>query len=893
LKLSKIFFLIFFFVVFGQKTFAQNNIILSGNITKIDGSPLAGANIFITAKDSIRVITFSTSNGSGNYQLSLTANDLQTGLFIKVQLLGYQNEFRKLMESNLIYNFRLSETSIVLKDVTVPGGKPRIKMRGDTTTYVVKDFASEQDRTIGDVLKRMPGITVGDNGSIKFNGKSVKKLYLDGDDLLDDKYNLGTRTIPQRLVNEIQVLENHQRIKALEGKVFSDDVDINLSFKDGAALHLVGQIQGGVGAPKLYDEDANTISLKNEYKSISLLKLNNTGNQLSDDVLSLNEQQDRQDKGYTPEQRQLSVGTGSNPGLEAQRYSFNNSGLLNTANLWKLKSGMQVKAKVYYQYDRLERRYQNQTDINTPQNTVSFLESQNNRTLNQSVYGDVRVLVNRADYYLSNILIVDYNHDKENSNLVANFDPLNQLYSATGEGISNELNLMRSPKGNTLLEFYSFLTYRKAPEQLSIDSTAYPAIFGSNQLFQTVRQNVKLPTFYTNNYIIIRLLGHRVKQSYKIGASAKIQQYNSLLEGIKYPNQITVPDSAANTLQFNEFRVYTEPNYEWRSEDFRFEARLPICLQQLYFAESGEKHQSTRLLFNPSLTFRYDTEHGFAGNIHYLHSDNAGNILQSYNGIVLNDYRSFSQNNQLVSIYQNNQLGVSVFYKNPVKLLFVTVNSTIQYNDYNTIAFNTINKQLSFTDRILYLNLSNSINFNGDVSKYVFDLNSTMSAGYSIQYGQTNQVINTVVSPFISIVNSVNAGATGKAAKNLRYEYRFRSTIYKNKPKDQLDGISASGNSVLHNSLAIEYNFSDFFYVKGTGTNEFNHNNLGLNVNYTFVDFSARYRLVKSKIDIQFDLNNITDILNYQSVLSNINTQSTLNYPLRGRLALLKVFFIF
>jgi hypothetical protein len=896
LKISKTILLLFFSVVFetfGQRVFAQNNITISGSVTTEDGAALTAANIFITAKDSTRIIKFSTSDDSGKYQLSLSASELaQAGLMIKVQLLGYKYEIRKLTQLDRIYNFRLAQAAIELKDVIVVGGKPRVKMRGDTTTYAVKDFASEQDRTIGDVLKRLPGVTVEDNGLIKFNGKSVKKLYLDGDDLLDDKYNIGTRTIPQRLVNEVQVLENHQPIKALEDKVFSDDVDINLSFKKGAGLHVVGQVKGGIGAPKLYDEEANAISLKNSYKSINLLKLNNTGNRLSDDVLSLNEQKDQQNKGYTPDQQQLSAGTGSNPVLSPQRYLFNNSGLLNSANLWKLKSGMQVKAKAYYQYDRIEQRYKKLTNINTAQNAVSFLEEQNNTTLNQSIYGDVRILVNRADYYLSNILIFDYNHDKENSRLLANFDPLNQLYTATGKGVSNELNLMRSPKGNTLFEFYSFLTYRKAPERLLIDSNAYPAIFGSNQVFKTVRQNVEIPTFYTNNYVTIRLLGKRIKQSYKLGASAKIQQYNSLLEGINFSGQTTVPDSTANALQFNEYRAYAEPNYEWRSGDFRLEGKFPVYLQQLYFAQSGEKHQSTRVLFNPTVTFRYDPQHGFAGNIYYKRLNNAGNILQSYNGIVLNNYRSFSQNNQLLSTSNSNQLGVLLTYKNPVKLLFITLNSNIQHSDYNTIEFTTISKQLSFTDRILYTNFNSAINFSGDISKYVFALNSTISAGYSLQYGQNNQVINTIISPFINTVNAINAAATGKILKNLRYEYRFKFTTYKSKPKDQLNGIGVFNNSMAHNNLALEYNVNEYFYMKGIATNDFN-NNAGSNVNYTFLDFSARYRLVKAKIDFQLDLNNITNIKNYQSVLLNANTQSTLDYPLRGRLILLKAFFIF
>lgn len=639
-----------FSATFNNSLFAQNKY-LSGNIKSIVRGSLTGANVLLTSADSTTILKFASSDEKGNYQINISANELsQNGLLLKVQLLGYETQIKPLQKGQTVYDFTLKEAPIVLKDVVVKGGKPQLKFNGDTTTYLVKDFASVQDRTIGDVLKRIPGISVEDNGLIKFNGKSVKKLYLDGDDLLDDKYNIGTRTIPQRIVNEIQVLENHQRIKALEGKVFSDDVDINLNFKEDAGLKVVGQIQAGAGVPKLYDEDANAISLKKKYKSITQLKLNNTGNSLSNDVLSLNELQDRIKRGFTPEQPQLSAGTGSSPQIEQNRYLFNNSGLLNSANLWKLKSGIQIKSKAYYEYDRQRQRYQNLTSIYLPQDTVNYSERQDNKKLAQNAYADLIIFINRPDYYLNNASVFKYTNEQDNAYLLANSKPLNQQYFSSIYDFSNELNLIKSPKGKVFTKYYSYLDYRKSPEQLLIDGASYPAIFQTNLPLKTVSQRVNIPTFYTNDYVNLRVATGKILQSYKIGLSAKLQQFNSVLQATDLQNEPIVPDSAANALHWNVFRVYAEPNYEFHSGDFRLIARLPVFLQQVSFDQQNSNQHDNRFLFNPNVSLRYDRQKGIAGNIFYVRTDNAGNILQSYNNIVLDNYRSISQNNNILSV---------------------------------------------------------------------------------------------------------------------------------------------------------------------------------------------------------------------------------------------------
>jgi hypothetical protein len=872
---------------------AQQAVTFTGTVTSGKEMPIGGVSVSLIAADSVKILSFSTTDEKGKYLLSISQDQLRQAIGIKTSSIGYKLQIKSLIPGQAIYDFNLIEQSIILKDVVVVGGVPRVKISGDTTTYRVKDYAGVQDRSIGDVLKRIPGITVENNGQIKFNGKKVSKLYLDGDDLLDDKYNIGTRTIPQKLVDDIQVLENHQTIKALEGKIFSDEVDINLNFKPEAALKIVGEVQAGAGVPKLYDEDVNALSLKKKYKAIDEVKLNNIGNVLENENISFNDAINAQNRGYTPDLSQLSTGTASTPSVDQSRYAFNNSGLFNSANLWKLPSGLQIKSLIYYQYDRLLQKYQGQTNTYLPDGMINYTESQDNENFDKNAYGNVIIQANRADYYLNNALIFKYKNEEDNSYLISNQQPLRQSHFNIVDDIANELKIIKSPKGKILTEYYSYLNYRTSPEQLLIDSATYPALFNTASSLYLVKQNVNIPTFYTNNYIGIHLASPNITQSYKLGISAKLQNFKSDLTAYDQSNNLIVPDSAFNKVPWNRVQTYAEPDYDWRKGYFRVVAKFPVLLQQITFDNSGTNQTRNTVLFNPFVSVRYDQPQGVSGDVFYSRTNDAGNLLQTYNGQVLNSYRSISQNDQIFSIAQVNTFGAVITYKNPVKIFFVNLSANYIRSYFNNIVFNSVSKDLSYTGNELYDNLNRTFNARLTLSKYIYSLNTTVSLSCFWVSMQTNQVVNNAIFPFINTGSGLDARLVGVIGKKIRYIYNLNWLANSDSPENNIPAINPINGLSATNSLELEYNITNELNLKATDTDVLNSSSGGLNTNYNFVDFLAKYRLVKYKTDFQLEAINLANIKNYQNIALSSNIQSYYQYPLRGRLIVMKAIFTF
>src|SRR5690606_17251597 len=122
-------------------------------------------------------------------------------LQIRVSYLGYAAEEKVVPNQNQILNFELSETDIELKEVQVKALP--IHQKGDTIHYAVNAFKDQKDRSISDVLKKLPGIEVEANGRILYQGSPIQKYYIEGLDLLGGKYHLANENLPADAVSGI------------------------------------------------------------------------------------------------------------------------------------------------------------------------------------------------------------------------------------------------------------------------------------------------------------------------------------------------------------------------------------------------------------------------------------------------------------------------------------------------------------------------------------------------------------------------------------------------------------------------------------------------------------------------------------------------------------------
>lgn len=225
---------------------------LSGRVTDVnDNQKLANATLMlITAKDSI-LVDFTYSDATGAFALAQP----DTGSYLLIASYPrygdfYTEIFPKKDYSNLF--IELTSTARLLEEVVVTGRIP-IKINGDTTEYDAGSFTVEKNAKVEDLLKVLPGITVDASGNITAQGKTVKRVLVDGEEFFGDDPTLVTRNIRSDMVDKVQVYEKKSEQAERTGVDDGQrEQTINVKLKEDSKNGLFGKALLGGGTDEYY-----------------------------------------------------------------------------------------------------------------------------------------------------------------------------------------------------------------------------------------------------------------------------------------------------------------------------------------------------------------------------------------------------------------------------------------------------------------------------------------------------------------------------------------------------------------------------------------------------------------------------------------------------------------
>ena len=221
--------------------------VIKGTVTDAgNGQPVDAATVQIRKTGRQLPLTYTLTKADGTFILPLHQAD--DSLFVHVSLLGYKAIRQKITAGTRLL-IRLEPEIFTLKEVEIRPG--RVYGQHDTINYDVSQFISPKDEAIKDVLKKLPGVDVDDDGKISYNGKKISKFYVEGMDLTDGRYNQLTNNLQAGAVKSVQILENHQPIRALQKKLTTEDIAINLKLKDNFRDRWMGTLEGSMGIPPL------------------------------------------------------------------------------------------------------------------------------------------------------------------------------------------------------------------------------------------------------------------------------------------------------------------------------------------------------------------------------------------------------------------------------------------------------------------------------------------------------------------------------------------------------------------------------------------------------------------------------------------------------------------
>lgn len=252
---------------------------IGGTVVNADRQPVAGASV-VAYNSAHQMLCYATTDGNGRF--SLTSEKTAHTAFLTISLLGYNAQTVRAQDGQNDLTVTLKDNKVQLREVVVKA-KP-IHQDNDTTRYFVNAFADGHEQTVEDLLKKLPGIDVGEDGSISFKGKPISKILLDHTDMFGDNYKTASRTLSPQIVGSVEAINHFQENRILHKVKQSDDVVLNLTLKNHQGLQKPnGRVSIGGGLTDRYSMHANLLTLNSKVKLYDAASLSNVG---SADLLS-------------------------------------------------------------------------------------------------------------------------------------------------------------------------------------------------------------------------------------------------------------------------------------------------------------------------------------------------------------------------------------------------------------------------------------------------------------------------------------------------------------------------------------------------------------------------------------------------------------------------------
>ena len=633
------------------------------------GEALPAVSVCLLRADS-SIVQFAQTDAEGRWRLQAADG---AGAFLSFSFIGFAKQVIPLAECTESMDVRLRETTIQIREVTVRGN--RIWQRGDTLTYRVAGFSQAQDRTIEDVLKKIPGIEVGGSGQIKFQGKPINKLYVEGMDLLGGKYALATRNMPHKMVKNVQVLQSHQPVAALRGKSFSDQAALNLVLEDNARHRLIGIVDLGVGidwdGEAVWENRLMGMIFGRRMQNLTMYKNNNTGSDLASEINPL-----AANTGII----NLSNGErnffGASPttvrGLGRSRYLDNNAHLLAVNHLYKPMPTRDLRLQLTALHDSQDASSGEETTYYYPSQTITVSEAEDYHAQLNRLDAELGYERNDSNVFIKNNLSGALSLQKTRLNLLTNGDILQQRIRPKRQHIANSFSLIRNYGGSTF-SLQTAAAYSELPQRLTATPGPYADLLNGGQAYELLTQEAKLNSFraYASTYFQHRVAGIYLK--YRAGASYGNRLLTSGILTDETP--LTAPEYA-NHLRLQTVEAYVEPSLNLKREFWDVQFRLPLTWEMSLL--DGRLPQAThqrmhKFMPTPSLNVKYDLtafwEATLASSVGFRQPD----IHSLYGGYLFSSYRSATAYVPQLTYDKHWYSRLALRFNNPLRGFFFNV----------------------------------------------------------------------------------------------------------------------------------------------------------------------------------------------------------------------------
>ncbi len=236
----------------GASTWAAN---IRGVVNDADGQPLPGTALqLIALPDTVRAAyQLSGDNGDFDFKNVRPGEYVLLASMMGMDDIGKPVSVKDSLQDLNLGNITMAENAVMLKEAVVTAIKAAVIAKQDTLEFNADSFHTAPNATVNDLLKKLPGVEVGSDGSITSNGKTITKILVDGKEFFGDDPQMASKNLPSNMVDKVQVVDRKSDLARLTGiDDGEDETVINLTVKKDMNNGWFGNVGGGYGTDGRY-----------------------------------------------------------------------------------------------------------------------------------------------------------------------------------------------------------------------------------------------------------------------------------------------------------------------------------------------------------------------------------------------------------------------------------------------------------------------------------------------------------------------------------------------------------------------------------------------------------------------------------------------------------------
>jgi len=790
-------------------TFAQ--VKFEGVVKDSTGYGLELANVVAINQATKTLEAYSITNDKGRYKLNL---DVNSSYSIQVSYIGMKqiSETIQTKETDLFKDYVMAMDNS-LDEIEITYEMP-VTISGDTITYNADSFKNGTERKLGDVLEKMPGVEVNDDGEVEIEGKKVGKVMIDGKEFFDGDTKLATKNIPANAIDKVQVLKNYSEVGQLSGVTNNqDNIAINIKLKEGKKNFWFGTITAGAGdsssgelylaQPKLfYYSPKKSINFIGDLNNIGELALSRR------DIFNFSGgfQQPSQQSG-------TNISLGSND-LGFRQLQNNQAKSLNTkfgaANFsYSPTSVLDVSGFAIFASSRIELQEDSQV-LYTDQTLGIPDETTASNTQQKSDLGLVKFSAkykpnanNQLDYDILGRTSKDQQFNGTFSNVVG---AIEQFEETNPYKINQNLNYYYTMDEDNIFAlsvqhllqdedpFYNALLQNDPTSSADpFDNTAVGLGLDGTQVSYDVNQQKRVKTNQLDAKVDYwNILNKKSDINFTVGTIYSNQQFDSnvfqtLDDGSEVDTNTSIPGvSDINDIKYTFSDIYLGAHYRFKTGKFTISPGLSA---HAYSAVNDQFNTTTKDNFFrvlPDLNVRVQLKGTENLNLSYKMQTQFTDVNQFAQGLVLNNYNSqFIGNPELESALSHN-INLSYFSFNMFNYtnVFAFINYSKNIDNIRNVSEfqpgSVIRTSTPYNSGLEDESLSASGRFQRRFGKLQASVRGTFN------YSKFNQFINTQ----ISVNENYNQSYTTELRSNfreapnfeLRYTYGLNNSVQGDRP---------------------------------------------------------------------------------------------------------------